>query len=57
LDKDRLLFLFLDEVFIKNKHKSTQYHGEQVELYCRFNPKRLMNFLQNSEDYQPLDAI
>ena len=21
-DKDRLLFLFLDEVFVKNKHKS-----------------------------------
>lgn len=28
-----------------------------VELYSKFNPIRLLGFLQKSDDYQPLQAV
>jgi hypothetical protein len=36
-DKDLLLFMFLDEVFTKNKELSKDFHAQQIELYMTFN--------------------
>ncbi|CDW71200.1 vacuolar protein sorting-associated protein 41 homolog [Stylonychia lemnae] len=55
-DKDKLLYLYLDEVFKKNSELSKLHHASQIELYCRFNPDKLMRFLSKTEEYIPLAA-
>ena len=37
--------LFLDEIFKIDKEMSKKYHEKQIELYIKFAPRDLMNFL------------
>lgn len=36
-DKELQLFLFLDEIFNKNKDLSKEYHTMQISLYLKYN--------------------
>lgn len=56
-DKEKHLYLFLDEVFSKNKQLSRDYHEMQIELYCKFNQDKLLLFLQQTEAYEMQRAI
>ncbi|KAL7751037.1 Vacuolar protein sorting-associated protein 41 [Sorochytrium milnesiophthora] len=49
------LHRYLDALFVKDIHISSEYHHLQLELYAEFNPKALMDFLKLST-YYSLDA-
>lgn len=55
-DKDHQLFLFLDEVYKKNKELSKQYHQMQVGLYIKFDKSKLLKFLSTVEAYNALEV-
>jgi hypothetical protein len=55
-DKERCLYLFLDEVFQKNKDLSKDFHPLQVGLYIKYNKSKLFQFLQHTDAYQTEQA-
>ena len=50
------MHLFLHEIFQINKEMSKQYHESQIELYIKFAPGDLMDFLQAADSYPPFKA-
>ena len=53
---DMNVHLFLHEIFLIDKEMSRKFHEKQIELYIKFDPGKLMNFLQSSDSYPPFRA-
>lgn len=49
--KDHFLYLYLDALFAKDPHLTSDYADIQVKLYAEFAPKRLIDFLRSSNYY------
>jgi len=45
------MYMFLHQVFNKNKDLSKLYHKNMIPLYIRHNKKALMPFLQATDQY------
>jgi len=56
-DKDWIRFVFLSEIFGRNRNLSRSYHSMHLELIIKYDPSKLMNFLQLSDSYKDFDAL
>ncbi len=47
----RNLYDYLDKLSVKDWEASKQFHGMMVGLYADFNQRKLLAFLQSSDNY------
>jgi hypothetical protein len=56
-DHAPLMHAYLHALFKKDSRAGSKYHPLQVELYARYEPQHLLQFLQNSNAYVLEDAL
>ena len=61
LDPEYLKFLFLEQMFthryLEEKTKTKGLQMTMIDLYCKFNKDKLLEFLINHSEYSENEAI